>query len=191
MGCVDISEIVHMVWLQLSPLHLCLWHRIWMGSIPILYDCDVRFIQMIWIAVASYEQFHKIALKNRSRIHMRSRRVNEPWGVKHKQLPYLRGSRRPAARWRRPWGRAGRGQQGGCTGTAPTWCCASGGPPRACARGLVTSGGRVPGPRTDPRPETHNYSLSFVIEFWVWVWVLSVECRVWVLIFTTHKRSLG
>ena len=36
-----------------------------------------------------------------------------------------------------------------------------------------------------------NTQSQFEFCDWVWVWVLSVECRVWVLIFTAHKRSLG
>ena len=63
MGCVDVNDTVHMVQLRLSQSHLCVWHCTWMCSIPILCDCNVLFIQKIWIAVTPWQQFYKITLK--------------------------------------------------------------------------------------------------------------------------------
>ena len=71
------SMILFIWWECLSQSHLCVWHHTWMGSIPILRNCNVLFVQKIWITVTPCEQFHKIALKNRTRIHMRSHRVKE------------------------------------------------------------------------------------------------------------------
>ena len=79
MGCVDVYETVHMVWLWYhSYTCVCdVTHE--MGFIPILCDCDVQFQYVsIQIAVALCEQFHKIACKKRSRIQKESYRVNEP-----------------------------------------------------------------------------------------------------------------
>ena len=47
MSCVDVNETVHMVWLRC----ICVWCRTWMGSIPILCDCDVWF-QYVSIQIA-------------------------------------------------------------------------------------------------------------------------------------------
>ena len=87
LGCVNVNDTVHMVQFWLSQSHLCVQCHTWMGSIPILCDCGVWFIQKIWITVTSWEQFHKIALKNRNHIHIRSHRVNEPWIRNRIQTP--------------------------------------------------------------------------------------------------------
>ena len=62
----------------IAVVFVCVCCHTWMGSIPILCDCDVQFILKIWITVKPCEQFHRIALKNCSHIHIRSRHVNEP-----------------------------------------------------------------------------------------------------------------
>ena len=49
MDCVDVYEGVHMVRFHVRAMHWCVWCRTWMGSIPILCDCDVQF-QWMWCA---------------------------------------------------------------------------------------------------------------------------------------------
>ena len=47
-----------------TVMHLCVRCHTWMGSIPILCDCDVWFQYVsIQITVTPCEQFHKIACK--------------------------------------------------------------------------------------------------------------------------------
>ena len=55
-----------------TAMCFCMQHCTWMGCTPILCDCNVQFIQDIWIAVTQCEQFYKIAWKKESH------GVNEP-----------------------------------------------------------------------------------------------------------------
>ena len=61
-----------------TAMDYCVWHCTSIGCILILCNCDVQFIQNLWIAVAQCEQFHKIACKKCSRIQKEWHCVNEP-----------------------------------------------------------------------------------------------------------------
>ena len=89
-----------------TAMHFCVRHRIQMGFIPILCDCDVRFqwmrcaIPMHYIAnrihqcIAPCEQNHQIAcnipFSDRSRIKKKTHRVNEPLRISFKIPPLIR-----------------------------------------------------------------------------------------------------
>ena len=83
MDCVDVNEGVHMVRFHVRGMHWYVWCHTWLGSTPILCDCDVWFqckyiencIQThrtLWTKSLNRKQ-HSISWYNKSQSHIAPR----------------------------------------------------------------------------------------------------------------------
>ena len=80
---VDVNNTVHTMRFHVRAIQGCVRRCTWMGTTPILCDCDMRFkYEYITHRIAPCEQndykSHTIQFLNRSRTQKKSHRVNEP-----------------------------------------------------------------------------------------------------------------